>query len=289
MIENWIFISVAIFGVFAGTFTDLKARWSPDWVSYLMIAFGLGGHAIISVFQNNFWPVLYSITAFAIMFCIAAAMFYTGIFAGGDAKMLMGLGALLPIAPEFVKSASWPFFITILLNILIIATIIGILTAFYLAIKHYKKFREEFKHEISKNKLVIYSASIAMLFIPIIARYANYNLILFTGILAYVFLILVFVLKATEKTCMFKYISPSKLVEGDWIAEPVNVGEYSFKPKRTGIEKRDIEKLKEFENLGKLKEVKVKEGLPMIPSFLIALIISIVYGDLISLLIGSLM
>ncbi len=290
MIENWVFISVALFGAFAGTFTDLKARWSPDWVSYFMVIFGLGGHVMVSILQNSFWPILYSSIGFAAMFGVAALMFYTGVHGGGDAKLLMGFGALLPTAPEFViEAAPWPFFMTNLFNIMAVTAIFGLLAAFYLAVRYHKKVGEDFRREISKNKFTIYYVSFAMIFIPIIAVYTNYNIILWVGILAYLCLILIFALRAVENTCMFKYTEPSKLVEGDWVAEPINIDGYSFKPKKTGIGKQDIEMLRKLEEQGRLQKVKIKEGFPIIPAYLLALVVSITYGDLIFSLIMRLM
>ena len=90
-----IFVSIALAGVLIGTIFDLKARWVPDYVNYFMIFFGLAGHAIISIQANSIWPFAYSLIAVGILYVLSAVLFYAGAWGGGDAKMLIGLGALL--------------------------------------------------------------------------------------------------------------------------------------------------------------------------------------------------
>ena len=105
MLENWFFISVAIFGGIFGTYTDLTNRWVPDWINYFLILVGIWGHAIVSILQWSIWPVIYSLIGAGLFFAIGALLFYGRAWGGGDAKLLTGFGALVPV---FSNNAPWP-------------------------------------------------------------------------------------------------------------------------------------------------------------------------------------
>ena len=93
----------------------------------------------------------------------------------------------------------------------------------------------------------------------------------------------------TKKPLFTKEISPSNLMEGDWIKDNISVGELHYTPKRTGIDKETIEKLKQLERDGKLKSITIKTGIPMAPAIFVALLISLFAGDLMFMVVSSLL
>lgn len=279
MIADYIFIAVAIIGTLACTITDLKGRWAPDWINFFMIVFGLSGHALISVTQWSIWPIAYSAAAAGILYGVSYLLFYTGTWGGGDAKLFVGLGALLPVYQPAV-SAPWPWLLTLWINMLIFACIFGIAGSLYLAARHKEKFLAEFKAMTGKNKLVSYG-SVALFVFPALVYILKMPIsLLLLSFLLVLLPVFYFVLKSVENSCMFRHVAPHKLVEGDWVAEDIAVGNYNYKPAKSGIEKKEITKLIELEKSGKLKQIKVKDGLPHIPSMLAGLLVSIFYGDL---------
>lgn len=280
MAADYFFIGAAIFGAVAGTVTDLKNRWVPDWVNYFLIFFGLGGHLIVSILNWSPWPIIYSAIAAGIFYAIGSLMFYAGVWGGGDAKMLVGFGALLPTLPAtVVNPAPWPFLLTIWSNVLIFGSLFGILGILALAITHKQAFTFEFKSLVAKNKLAMYLSPIVLIAPLVLYVYSNSLFFLLVS-LATLLLPLVFVAKAVENSCMFKQIKPSALVEGDWIAETIKVGDFTYAPNKSGIEKKDIEKLMSLEKSGKLKNIRVKEGLPYVPAMFAGLLLSVFYGDI---------
>ena len=85
---------------------------------------------------------------------------------------------------------------------------------------------------------------------------------------------------------MLKYVKPQQLTEGDWIAKDINInGKYLTGPKDLGIEKRKIRKLIELYKRGKVKKILIKEGIPFVPSFFVAYVITLLYGNLVTLLV----
>ncbi len=67
----------------------------------------------------------------------------------------------------------------------------------------------------------------------------------------------------------------NSMMEGDKLLEDLHFGEYISGPKDLGISKENIEKLIKYMNEGKIKKVTIKEGVPFVPSFLIAFIITL--------------
>ena len=77
---------------------------------------------------------------------------------------------------------------------------------------------------------------------------------------------------------MIKKIPVNKLTEGDWIIKNVyHKGKLIYNKNGPGISNPSISLLKKY----KIKSVPVKEGLPFVPSFLLALIFSLIFGNLI--------
>jgi len=85
-------------------------------------------------------------------------------------------------------------------------------------------------------------------------------------------------LKGVEACCMFKKVKVKDLTEGDWIQGDIKKGrKIILKYKRLGVDLKDIRKLKR----NKIRKVTVKEGVPFLPAFLIAYIVTIIVGNFI--------
>ena len=66
---------------------------------------------------------------------------------------------------------------------------------------------------------------------------------------------------------MVKLIGPRRLTEGDWLDRDVKVGRHLIRANVHGLSAKDIEKLRKAG-----KKVWIKEGIPFVPTFLIALL-----------------
>lgn len=288
IINDYIAYGIAFIVLLVGSYTDIKTREVPDWLNYGLIGIGIGLSLLLSAIYWNITFFINSIAGLAALFVVAYIMFYSGQWGGGDSKMLMGLGALIGLDLGFRDM----FLISFFVNILLAGAAYGILFSFFLAVKHRKKFTKEYK-KISKNKLVVKLRRllVALLLLMLITfflieEYSMKLLILsFFMILTATFYFWIFV-KVVEKACMHKYVRPSELTEGDWIAKDVKVaGKYIAGPKDLGIEKKQIRKLVQLYKQKKVRKILIKEGIPFVPSFLIAFIVTLYFGNLLFLLI----
>lgn len=275
-----IFLALAV-----GTYTDIRTREVPDWINYSLIFSGFAILALHLIIFGDWIFFLSGLAGFIAFFIFALVMFYSGQWGGGDSKMIMGLGVLLgldirflaPLAGFDLGPADFPFMISFLINILLIGAAYGFVWAMAMAIKNRKSFFKEVK-KMMKNRNIIKAKWFFLFFILIylILFFLIHDSVLRMALSGFViaavltFHLWIFV-RAVEKACMYKYVTPDKLTEGDWIAKPVKFnGRVICSQKDLGIKKNQIALLKRY----RISKVLIKEGIPFVPSFLMAYLVS---------------
>lgn len=283
LIPSIITYLISFIALLIGSITDLKTREVPDWINYGMVLSGLCLNLLFSIIYSNPEFIINSIIGLAIFFGIAYMMFYAGQWGGGDSKMLMGIGAMIGIdVSSFLNQFLSGFFI----NALFVGAIYGLFWSFYLVIKNRKKFWLQFTKALSQKNIVKIKKLLIVSLVLFLALFLLMDMIYFRiFILSLAFLALstfylwIFV-KTIEKTCMHKSVEPSKLTEGDWIVKDIYIkGKYITGPKDLGISKSQIKKLMELYKKKKIRKILIKEGIPFVPSFLIAFIITWIFGN----------
>ncbi|MBR9690848.1 prepilin peptidase [Candidatus Woesearchaeota archaeon] len=270
--------SIVFIALVIGTFTDIKVREVPDWLNFSLIGAGFGIAVISSIVSFSYFPIISSLTGFGLAFVISILMFYSGQWGGGDAKMLMGIGAI--IGASFSLN---DFFVAFVFNLTLAGAVYGLLWGFGLGFIHRKNLGEEMiklltKTKIAKARKYVVLTTVVLVLIVIISPFGDLKI----PLLALVFLLfstfyLWIYVKAIEKVCMIKKISPKKLTDGDWIIEDVKIGKKVISKKADlGVSKEQIAELIKKN----VKSVTIKTGLPFIPSFLLAYIFTYFYGNL---------
>src|SRR3989338_7715536 len=277
----WIFFLLALLGLVIGSYTDFKTREVPDWFSYGLIFAGVFLHGVYSAVIWSWTPLLYSLFGLGIGIGIALAMFYLGQWGGGDSKMMMALGAI--IGMEFSLDS---FFLSFIVNVFFLGSLYGLFYGVVLAFKNRKEFKKEFsriyheKKNIFLRRILVIAAIILIIFSLFLPLSLKIYLIVLIMVIFASYLLYIFA-KSIEKCCMIKKVNHSVLTEGDWIAKDVVVRKKRIcGPKDLGISLEQIEKLKKLH----VKEVLVKEGIPFVPSFLIAFLFSYFFGNVLFLL-----
>ena len=285
--------AVSFIALFIGSITDLKTREVPDWLNYGLIISGVGLNLLFSTIYSTPHLIINSLIGLIIFFGIAYIMFYAGQWGGGDSKILMGLGAMIGLDVSF-KTPQFLFWFFI--NALFVGAMYGLLWSSFLIFKNKKKFLREWnnisgEYKILTAKWLLFTAIILFLAILFAVKFLNLSIgYLQPSFLIFLLLSLLLVIlitfylwifvKAIEKSSMYKLVEPSKLTEGDWIVKDIFVNkQYICGPKDLGIDKKQIKKLIEFYNKGKVKKVLIKEGIPFVPNFLIAFIVTLIFGN----------
>ncbi|MFA5931222.1 MAG: prepilin peptidase [archaeon] len=158
-------ILVSIIGLITATYTDLKARIVPNTLNYGLTITGLLIFAIQSYFESSPLPFLYSLFGMCFGFFFGWILWKMGVFAGGDVKLFMGLGALNPFTPALLKigllsSANIPFFPITLFIYSLIAFLPYGLFVITMKIANNKKFQKELYEEMKPKILAAIHASI---------------------------------------------------------------------------------------------------------------------------------
>jgi Flp pilus assembly protein protease CpaA len=279
---------IALIVLVIGSYTDLRTREVPDWINLGLIGVGFG---INLIFTISYWEINFifaSISGFAIFFALAWVMFYAGQWGGGDSKMLMGLGAVIGI--DFI--AREYFLFNFVLNVVIAGALYGLIWSGYLIARNKKKFSKMFIKDLNAQKNKIYKRYIFVVFLLLllISIFSGETILrllaLYLAIIGVLTFYLIIAAKSVEKSCMLKSVLPKDLTEGDWIAKNIIVnGKYLTGPKDLGIELKKIKKLVKLYRVGKVKRILIKEGIPFVPSFLIAYIITLFFGNVLQHLI----
>jgi len=111
----YISIIISIAGLLFATYTDLKERIVPNKLNFGLALLGLILFGIQSIMQNSIHPIVFSIVGLSLGFLFGWILWKIGVFAGGDVKLFMALGALNPLTPALFKvfpfiSSSIPLF-----------------------------------------------------------------------------------------------------------------------------------------------------------------------------------
>ncbi len=303
MAGNIIFLvfthTLCFLGLLAGSITDLKTREVPDLVNFGLL---ITGFCLSLLASFVFWDASYvvsSVLGFFLCFLLACIMFYTGQWGGGDAKMLMALGALigLPLSSllsfgsfdtlfSFVTPSSFlslPFLFLFLLLVFFVGGIYGTLWLFVLLLKHHKEFFLRVLVYLTDQKqrliiILVHALSLALFIFSFFP--ADLFLRLLSILLAFMLLVLFYgfiAIKVLEEIAFVKEIPVSLLTEGDWVASDVIVaGKVIIRKKDLGVSREQLLELHALAKKGKIKTVLVKYGIPFVPSFLIAFVVCVV-------------
>ncbi|MBI2575915.1 prepilin peptidase [Candidatus Woesearchaeota archaeon] len=265
------------------TYTDLKTREVPDWLSYGMVFSGVGLNLLAAIVYRDYTIIARSLLGLGAFFAFAALMFYSGQWGGGDSKVLMGMGAMLGLDWHL---SEFPFMFNFFVNVLVVGALYGLAWSFVLILRSFQGFRKEFRRQWHKR-----AYKLVRLWIGIFGVLSLMAFLLTEGglsrvmvALAYSGLAVSYVLwvsmKAVEKACMLRSVEPAKLTEGDWIVRDIRYrGKYICGPKDLGISKPAIRALVRLFKMGKIKKVLIKEGIPFVPSFLIAFGATLLLGN----------
>jgi prepilin signal peptidase PulO-like enzyme (type II secretory pathway) len=282
--ETLIFIIVLIALIIA-SYTDFKIREVPDWLNYGLIFTGAAIRIILSIVYHDWGYIIEGALGFGLFFLIALAMFYGGQWGGGDAKMVMGLGALIGL------QLSWDaFLLAFIINIVIFGSIFGLLFSVYMVFQNRKPFVREFTGQFKRRKRTkwfVWLGTIALLILSIfVPPFIKIAVVVLAGMLLLTFYVFVY-LKSVEQSAMIKWVPPEALTEGDWVVKDVVVaGKRICGPKDLGLEMGQIRQLIRLKRQKKIDRILVKYGIPFVPSFFIAFIVTYFWGNVLFRMLG---
>lgn len=260
----FLFALALIYTIFA-TIQDLRFREVANWLNYSLIAFALSYRAFYAIENNDAQFFIFGVLGVLVFVALSYTLYYGKVFAGGDAKLLMGYGAIFPYT-NYLSLITIPLIFVFLL--LLVGSVYSLIFSVVIVTKNKSKFKQEFSRQFRKNKKFIL---FSLVFLALVIIFSLKFSFLFALIpLSLVPALLVYT-KSVEN-CMIILLPPNKLTEGDWIEQDVKLKNYVVKKTVHGLTKKDIEMLKKQN-----KKILVKQGIPFVPAFLISLIITALF------------
>lgn len=266
MIEAIFLIVLALIWLVFASVHDVRTTEVPDWLNFSLIAFALGFRFFYSLFALvNFSFFFQGLIGLGIFFVLGNLFYHGKMFAGGDAKLMIALGTILPFSFSLVENLK--LFVAFLLVFFLTASIFGISTSIYFAIKNKNNFKKEFIKTYQKNKkisLVVQALALIVMMLGLI----NQQGLFYLGIFVFLSPLLFNFAKSVDEACMVKLVDSNKLMEGDWLYKPILVGNKKILAKWDGLSKQEIKLIQKHK-----KFVWIKKGVPFVPVFLISFII----------------
>ena len=261
MLEIIFLWGLALIWIIFATVQDLKSREIANWLNFSLIIFALGFRFFYLLFAEIGFNFFYQgLIGFGIFFLLGNLLYYGRMFAGGDAKLMMALGAVLPIYETLIENAR------IFLIFFFSGAIYSLTVSTILAVRNFSKFKKEFLFQFKKHKTLLYLLMAFGLVIMFFGIWQVFALVF--GIMFFVLPYFYISAKAIDESCMVKEIPVRKLREGDWLYKNLKIGKKIIKANWEGIGVKDIKLIQ-----GKFKKVKVKQGVPFSPVFLISFVV----------------
>ena len=249
----WLFL----IGIIVASLQDIKRREVDNWLNLFLLVMSFVFIFYKAIFERDVSIIFQAGFALVVMFAFMNIFYYGRVFAGGDAKLLVAMTVFF-VGISFDKTL---INIGIFLFFLMLSgSIYGLVYSFVLYIKDYKKVNKEIK----KGFNVLWVRYIIIIgIIMLVLSYFNRIFLLLSIFILLLPLLYVFA-KSLEVVSMVKSIPGKCLREGDWLVNDIKIKSKVIKADWDGLSLEDIKLLKSRKN------VKIKEGLPFVPAFLIA-------------------
>ncbi|MBI2629603.1 prepilin peptidase [Candidatus Pacearchaeota archaeon] len=219
--EEIFLIVLALAWIAVASIQDLRKREVANWLNFSFIIFALVFRMIYSVISLDYSFILYGLIGLGIFFVIANLFYYSRVFAGGDAKLLMGVGVILPLFSSFKENAI--FFSLFIILLLFSGGIYSIIYSFFLALKNKEKFYKEFKLQSKKWRKIIIIFVLLSIVSAVFSAYLEEYSFLVISLVIFIFPFLFLYSKSVENSCMIKMLDSKDVTIGDWLYEKINI------------------------------------------------------------------
>jgi Flp pilus assembly protein protease CpaA len=248
---------------------DLRTREIANWLTFSLIVFGLGYRALFSLSSGSSSFFVQGLVGTILFMCFAYLLYYGRAFAGGDAKLLVGFGALLPFEQlnDYVILGGG-----FLMALFLLGALYSLVYSFFIMMRSKADFSQAFLLRVKTYRWFFFlgmGVSCAVFFF--LYSISGWFALVPSGIL----LLLPFLytyLRTLEQTCMIRKILPANLKEGDWLLRDVSVGKRVIKKTVHGLSLDEIRLLRKSR-----RSVYIKEGIPFSPAFLLAYLAMLFY------------
>lgn len=271
MFEVIFLLALGFVWILVATIQDLRKKEVANWLNFSLIIFALGFRFFYSLFSETGFSFFYQgLIGLGIFFVLGNIFYYSRVFAGGDAKLMIALGTILPVSSSFFTNLR--YFVLFLLIFFFVGTIYGLIWSFCLVFKNIRAFKNKFKQLFKKKRSFIFIIMFLGLIFMVLGFYQS--ILFFLGLLIFISPYFFVYAKAIDEAAMIKRVNTKDLREGDWLYSRIKIGRRYIEPSWEGLSKKQVSDIKK-----KYRFVKIRQGVVFVPVFLISFIV-FVYGIL---------
>ncbi|MBU0530046.1 MAG: A24 family peptidase [Candidatus Aenigmatarchaeota archaeon] len=277
MVFEWVLLAIGIVGFGAAAYWDLKTTEFPDWLPYSIIIAALVVRAIFAFSVGDLSIIIDSIVVGVAFLAFGYALYVLKQWGDGDAWLLGSLGFLFPSVIGFTQMfpSSFPFYADQIFNFFLVAFIYLIIYSLGMGLKN-PKIWKSFKKDLRKDRTSIVGIIVVFSVLAIsITFYLNYmigipfqnmyNIFLLPVLFAFLIIFIRYG-KHIEQNLFRKEISVKNL----------RIGDVPMDEKWRVLDKKEIQMLKK-----KGGKIWIKEGVRLAPVFIISMLVSLFYGNVI--------
>jgi len=265
---NWPLIILVLLWVFVAVIQDFKKREVANWWNFSLIAVILVYRAFVAVSFNDLWYFLWAIIGLLIGFLLANIFYYARMFAGGDAKLLMALGAFLPLGSTW--EVNLLIFVLFILLFVVAGSIYGLVYSLILVLINFRGFKSSFKKQFYKYKSQSLYFMLFFVILLVLSVWFKFELGIIFSLMFFFLPVLLLGAKSIEDSGLTKFVSVRDLTVGDWLTDSIKVGKKKIKPNWEGLSEEELDLINK--KLSQNKKIEIKYGIPFTPAFLLGLL-----------------
>jgi Flp pilus assembly protein protease CpaA len=269
---GWILLAIGVAGFGYCGWKDLKTTEFEDWVPYCIIIAALIARGAYSFLTGDFSAITNSVLFGLVFLGFGYLLYFLRQWGDGDAWLMGALGFLFPDAAGFTPlvASLMPFPLTIIFNFFLVALLYLIAYSLILGIRT-PSISRTVKKNLSERKagiiLTFVAVGAASLAFPLYLL-STYYIPLESFWALYIMLFLQYA-RAIEKDLFKRKIK----------AKDLKVGDVIISDKWRGLTEKEVNALRK-----KGGEVWIKEGVRFAPVFVINLIVTLFFGNLMMLI-----
>ncbi len=262
-------IAIALVGTTLCGLWDLKTSNIPDIVAISMIVLGIGLHITNGFILGDFTLLMNSFFYGGIFLFFGLLMYYGGQWGGGDGELLVAIGFLLP-------NLALSFF----LNLFLVGVVYSILYSIIFTARNpiiSKKFFLTIKGNSKPlSGVLLLSIVLSIIFYRTIPILSILSVFLFSLLIFYIFA------KIVEKEGFTRRIRSKDLKPDDMIGEDLKKLKI-YKKLIRGLSKKEVRKIQKHK-----KYVVIKDGVRFGLVFPLTLIVTLIYGNILFMILEML-
>ncbi|MBU5557639.1 MAG: A24 family peptidase [Candidatus Aenigmatarchaeota archaeon] len=274
-------VAIALVGSAGAGLWDLKTTNIPDWVCAVMIATGLLLFGIEGAQTGDWSGLTMSVVVGGIFALFGLGMYLTGQWGGGDGELMAAIGVLLPLWP-FGQMSVFPMPLAFFINVFFVG---AIYTVGYAAVLACSKptLRAAISHKVKADAHIIVPISIGVTAaVAVLWSMSGMAWLVILPLVVIAMPILYRMLNAVEKS-FYVRIPASKLKVDDMLGEDIPRLKL-YKKYIRGLTATEVKKIRKYRSY-----VMIRDGVRFGIVFHIALIVTLLVGDIVTFILPQIM